>query len=115
MMTGDEWLAAHDEAMAAEDPHRQVTEDDVVVEPVEQVEEVEAVEHEHQLETDVPDARDQADAAPVQRAHLAIAELVQRQAAEEREQEDRDARWHTEAAEREAAAAQKDGPTLERV
>ena len=114
-VTAEEWLAAHAEAMAGEDPHREVTEDDVADDITA---EVPAVESDVVVETAVPDVRESVeDLDAVERAHRAVAELEQRRAADEAaEQAHRDqvAQWHHEE-QHEQSALDDDGMELERL
>ncbi|SCL17774.1 conjugative relaxase domain-containing protein, TrwC/TraI family [Micromonospora nigra] len=112
-VTADEWLAVHAEAMAAEDPHRPVTELDVVDgdqaaerEVVDAPPVVEEVAAGSTVEVDMPAGVPTAAeaAAAVAAARLALAEVADRRSAEaahaqaEAEQEARQAAWQAEQA-----------------
>ncbi|WP_431881598.1 MobF family relaxase [Micromonospora chalcea] len=89
-VTAEEWLAAHKEAMAAEDPHRPVTEQDLepAAELVDEVAAEEPVAEESVVEPEpvvemprgVPTAAETA--AAVAAARLAMAEVADRRSAE---------------------------------
>ncbi|MGC4891097.1 MobF family relaxase [Micromonospora sp. DT227] len=89
-VTAEEWLAVHAEAMAAEDPHREVTERDLVEEPAvehvdqaetgQMVDEVAEVEPAVEMPRGVPTPAETA--AAVAAARLAMAEMAERRSAE---------------------------------
>lgn len=90
-VTAEEWLAAHEEAMAAEDPHREVTERDLAPEPAaervdeevtDQVAEKPAVEAEPAVEMPRGVPSQAETAAAVAAARLAMAEMAERRSAE---------------------------------
>lgn len=88
-VTAEEWLAAHEEAMEAEDPHRVITEGDVVTELVaDSVDEADAERADEcvtapvavEMPRGVPSEAEAA--AAVAAARLAMAELAERRSAE---------------------------------
>jgi hypothetical protein len=147
LVTAEEWLAAQAEAVRAEDPHRTVTDEaDLADVRAEQAADLAAVaatslplDPEYVVETDVADIRDLAAAEPpqaaeddvrvpsaeetavaVERAHRALVEIDQRQAADERRAADQAraeqlARWHTDDVDRSADMTAGHSDTLDSV
>ncbi|MCA1681577.1 MAG: TrwC relaxase, partial [Actinobacteria bacterium] len=122
-VTAEEWLAAHHEAMQAEDTHREITDEtdlaDVAEQPARELPAPEHAPDQHLVETGLADLRDIAAAEPaatdedtvrvptatetayaIQRAQRALAEIEARRAADqardaEQARAEQLARWHT--------------------
>jgi conjugative relaxase-like TrwC/TraI family protein len=115
-VTAEEWLAAHDEAMLDEDPHREITEADVVVDEAEA-----AVGEAHsspELDTAVADIRDRPGIGDtVEQAAQAVAEIAAREGTDEAEEQRRRDQWHADDTAQQAQAdlADDDAAVDERV